>query len=308
MKALLFAAIIIMVLLLVPHGAVLGASQPEYAIQIGNDGSATWTVTQTLEINSSIETLETLQNRITLLAQASESINGRAMSASVDSLAFTRPTNSSYIEAEYKFDWENFSEVEGSHIVVGDVFRTANFFDRLYGDGKVYITYPSQYVVETVQPAPFARNDSIQMLEWLGTTDLENGTRIALTQGSTPSNFLDTLSENAVLIAGLLAIAAGSSIVLFNFRRSRKRRISTPEEGEPRNLPIMENDEEKTVKLIRSSGGSLYQSAITEQFGFSKAKTSQLLAVLEHRGIIKRYKKGRDKIVVLAEESKGETS
>jgi uncharacterized membrane protein len=189
------------------------------------------------------------------------------------------------------------------------VFRTANFFDRLYGDGQVYIIYPSQYVVETVQPTPFARNDSIQTLEWLGTTDLENGTRIVLIQESAvPSNFIDTLRGNAVLIVGLVAIAAGSSAVLFSFRRNRKKKISTLGRGEPKNLPIMENDEERTVKLIRSSGGTVYQSAITDQFRFSKAKTSQLLAVLEHKGIIRRYKKGRDKIVVLVEENKGEIS
>jgi uncharacterized membrane protein len=70
----------------------------------------------------------------------------------------------------------------------------------------------------------------------------------------------------------------------------------------------MESDEEKAVKLIKSSGGSLRQSAITDQLGFSKAKTSQLLTVLEQKGVIRRYKRGRDKIVVLVEEKKGEIS
>jgi uncharacterized membrane protein len=308
MKAPALAALILMVLLLVPYGKVLGASQLEYTIQIRTDGSATWIVTQTLGINSSIETVETLQKRITLLVEASENATGRAMTASVDSLAFTRSPNSSYVEAEYKFDWENFSEVEGSRILIGDVFRTPNFFDRLYGDGQVYVIYPSQYVVDTVKPMPFSQNDSIQTLEWLGTADLENDTRIVLIQESPAPNFVDTLTENAVLIVGLVAIAAGSSAVLFSFRRNRKKKISTLERGEPRNLPIMENDEERTVKLIRSSGGTVYQSAITDQFRFSKSKTSQLLAVLEHKGIIKRYKKGRDKVVVLVEENKGEIS
>jgi uncharacterized membrane protein len=308
MKALVLVAMILMVSLLVPYEEVLGASQLEYTIQIGSDGSATWTVTQTLGTNSSFETLETLQNSITLLVEASESITGRAMTASGVSLAFTGLTNSSYIEAVCKFEWENFSEVEGSHIVIGDVFQTANFFDQLYGDGQVYIIYPSQYVVETVKPTPFAQNDSTQTLEWLGTTDLENGTRIVLIPESTASNFLDTLTENAFLIVGLVAIAAGSSAVLYSFRRKRKKKISNLEKRELKNLPIMENDEDRTLKLIRSSGGTLHQSAITDQFGFSKAKTSQLLAVLERKGIIKRYKKGRDKIVVLAEENSGGTS
>jgi len=77
---------------------------------------------------------------------------------------------------------------------------------------------------------------------------------------------------------------------------------------EPGGLLGLVSDEEKAVKLIKSSGGSLHQSAITDQLGFSKAKTSQLLTVLEHKGVIRRFKRGRDKIVVLVQESKGETS
>ena len=48
------------------------------------------------------------------------------------------------------------------------------------------------------------------------------------------------------------------------------------------------------------------QSAIAEQCRFSKAKTSQLLAVLEQKKVITRYKKGRDKIVTLNERVTGE--
>lgn len=298
--------IVSVLLLLIPCAQVLGESQPTYTIQIGSDGSATWTVTQTLEINASIETLETLQNRITMLVNACESTTGRTMTASVDSLTFTRPTNSSYIEAEYKFEWQNFCEVQDAHIVIGDVFRSPNFFDQLYGDGEVYITYPLQYVVQTVQPAPFLQNDSIQTLEWLGTKDLQNGTRIVLMQKSTTLSFVDALKGNAVLIAGLLAVAAGSSIGFYMFRRNRKKKVKVLENVEVRSLPEMESDEEKTVKLIRSSGGNLYQSSITDELGFSKAKTSQLLGILEHKGVIRRYKKGRDKIVVLLEQGKSE--
>jgi uncharacterized membrane protein len=46
------------------------------------------------------------------------------------------------------------------------------------------------------------------------------------------------------------------------------------------------------------------QSDINDALKFSKAKTSQLLAALEKKGDITRYKKGRDKIVNLAERVK----
>jgi uncharacterized membrane protein len=42
---------------------------------------------------------------------------------------------------------------------------------------------------------------------------------------------------------------------------------------------------------------------IAEQCRFSKAKTSQLVAALEQKGVVRRYKKGRDKIVTLANQS-----
>jgi uncharacterized membrane protein len=309
MKALVLTvmATILLVLLVVPYGEVLGATQTEYAIQVGNDGSATWTVSQTLGINSSLETLENLQSKITLLVNASESTTGRAMTASVDSLTYT--ASGSYVEAVYKFQWENFSEVEGEQIIIGDVFQVPNFFSQyLYGDGAVYLSYQPDYVVVgPVQPQPSTRNDSIQLLSWLGTADFNGDTRIVLEEKPATPAFLGSLEEDAILIAVLAAIAA-CSVGFYVLRYNRKKKMRVPEMAEPKSLLGMESDEEKAVKLIKSSKGSLRQSAITDQLGFSKAKTSQLLAVLERRGVIRRYKRGRDKIVVLVQENKGETS
>jgi uncharacterized membrane protein len=308
MKALVLTlmAMILLVLLAVPYGTVLGASQPGYAIQIGNDGSATWTVTQILGVNSSIETLETLQNRITLLVNASESVTGRAMAASVDSLTFT--ASGSYVEAEYEFQWENFSKVKGEQIIIGDVFQVPDFFSQLYGDMAVYMSYPPEYVVVgTVQPPPSTQNGSIQLLSWLGTKDFNGDTRIVLAEISATTGFWGSLEEDVVLIAILAAIAAGS-VGFYVLRYNKKKKMMARETAQPGSLPVMESDEEKALKLIKSSGGSLHQSAITDHLGFSKAKTSQLLTVLEHKGVIRRYKRGRDKIVVLVEENKGEIS
>lgn len=307
MKALALAAVILCVLLLVPYGSVLGASQAEYMIQVSSDGSATWTVTQTLDVNSSFETLETLQSRLTSLVDVSESVVGRSMSVAVDSLVFTQ-VSSSYIEARYEFVWMNFSQLEGSRIVIGDVFRTSGFFDRLYGDGTVQVLYSSQYSVESVEPTPYVRNDSVQTLEWLGTKDLQDGTRIVLTQESGTSSLFGSLKANAILITSVVAIVAVSLIALFGYSRMKKKRVRTAVEGNIKLLSKLENDEERVVKLVRSSGGSMYQSAIKDQLGFSKAKASQLLSVLEKNGTVTRYKKGRDKIVVLVEKNKSEGS
>ncbi len=74
----------------------------------------------------------------------------------------------------------------------------------------------------------------------------------------------------------------------------------------PSDSKELETEEGKILKLLKSSSGSMHQSAIVEQCRFSKAKTSQLLTVLEKKGNITRYKKGRDKIVNLTERAKSE--
>ena len=170
------------------------------------------------------------------------------------------------------------------------------------------MTYPPEYVVVgPIQPEPSTQNDSIQLLSWLGTADFNGSTRIVLKEKSANTGLSGSLEEDAVLIMILAAIAAGS-VGFYVSRYNRKKKMRAPETAELRGLPGMESDEEKAVKLIKSSGGSLRQSTITDQLGFSKAKTSQLLTVLEHKGVIRRYKRGRDKIVVLVEENNGETS
>jgi uncharacterized membrane protein len=291
---------------LIPYRVVLSASQTKYSIQIGDDGSATWVVSQTLDVNASLDTLEEFQNKVTLLVEASRSITGRDMAASANSLVFT--ASGSYIDVERTFYWENFSKTEDMHIVIGDVFQVPNFFLELYGDGEVYMTYPPQYVVEEkVLPTPSTRNDSIQSLVWLGTVDFDSETRIDLTEKSATSGFIDTLEQNAMIIVALTVVIAGSSAGLYAFRHRGKKEITASETPEFPNLPGIQDDEKKTVKLIKSFGGSLHQSAITNQCGFSKAKTSQLLAVMEHKGIVRRYKKGRDKIVVLMEQDESGT-
>jgi uncharacterized membrane protein len=123
-----------------------------------------------------------------------------------------------------------------------------------------------------------------------------------------PSSLLDLLSRNPTPIILLTVAAACSSAGFYLFKR--RGRMQSTQVSEPRAyvLPSIESDEEKIVNLLRSSNGTLHQSVIVEQCKFSKAKTSQLLAALECKGTVRREKKGRDKIVVLAEQDSGAKS
>jgi len=128
-----------------------------------------------------------------------------------------------------------------------------------------------------------------------------------------PSIIFGLKSQNEVswpqstLIAAISAIAIAASLIGFYlFRQNRQKTKDIPKSATFAGATLTESDEEKILKTIQSSGGVLNQTAIAEQCRFSKAKTSQLLTALEQKGVIKRFKKGRDKIVMLTEKHNGE--
>jgi uncharacterized membrane protein len=66
------------------------------------------------------------------------------------------------------------------------------------------------------------------------------------------------------------------------------------EESEP--LP---EDLVQVLEIIKSEGGRVKQSELRKRLGCSEAKLSLMLTDLEHRGKIKKIKKGRGNIVIL---------
>jgi len=295
-----------LVLFLTPYTTVYCEGQIEYTIHVDDEGSATWLILHVAEFNASIDTLEQFEDRVTSLVEDAKNKTGREMTADVESIKYI--LSGSYVVVEYKFNWKNFSKIEDAKIIIGDVFQVENFFLQLYGEGEVYITYPLGYIVETVSPAPYERDDSHQTIRWLGTRDFTDGLPIIiLKEKSINPGFLEILQQSAIIIVSLVVIISGSSMGFYMFKRHKKRKRETMEMVEHLGPPGIESDEEKIVKLLKSSGGWLYQSAIVDQCKFSKAKTSQLLATLEGKGIVSRYKKGREKIVTLTEKDKGET-
>jgi len=276
--------------------------QIEYTIQIGLDGSATWIINQVLSANNTFSSPIQFQEKVTSLVKAAENYTDRQMSVDLESIILT--PSDSYIVIEYTFSWKNFSQVKNERIIVGDVFQVENFSQQLFGDGFLYITYPSQCVVETISPFPDKRDDSIQMLKWFGIQEFINRSpTIILRNKASTTLFLEFFWQNGILILGLFGIAAGTlSFYMLKYRKKKQK--GTVNSSEFAEFLTVATEEEKIVRLLRSSGGSLNQSKIVDQCKFSKAKTSQLLKSLEQKGIVSRHKKGRDKIVFLVEQER----
>jgi uncharacterized membrane protein len=302
MKSRLLVITCALLLLLASVDKVQGQSVIQYTLQINNDNSATWKIIQVADINASVDSLSDFQQRILALVDAAKSETQREMTLNEDSLQMVTTifweTQSKTIE--YTFKWENFSVTENSKIVFGDVFRVANFFSQLYGDGRLLINYPPTYAINSVSPTPSNQNSTLQTLEWHRTQDFIKGEPNVVLQGIISNQNVSDWQQYIVIALGSVTIIAGVLTAFYVFRR-RNRKKNTAQINTVSDGGQMDSGEETIIKVLRSSGGNLNQSIIAERCRFSKAKTSQLLSALEQRGVVRRYKKGRDKIVTLNE-------
>jgi uncharacterized membrane protein len=255
--------IILLILIFIECKTVSGEYQVEYNIQIQKDGTATWTITQTgTSIQASPITLyNTFNGKVTLIMEKAENKTSRAMEIANPKIDIN--VLGSYTVVKYQFDWINFSKIENTKIIVGDVFEVENFFQNLLGEGTVCITYPPQYKVESVSPPPHQQNESLQMLEWYGTKDFKTGEPSIILKEKTASESADIIKQNAILIVSLAALSIAIPLTVYTITHQKKRKISTEKQEQPI-VPQMESDEDKIIRLLKSAGGSLYQSEITK--------------------------------------------
>jgi uncharacterized membrane protein len=304
MKSRVLVIMCTMFLLLSSLNKAYGQSFVQYTIQINSDNSATWIIIQAVDINASVDSWSDFQYKVATLIDAARNETKREMTLDEDSLqmATTISWETQSKTIEYTFKWQNFSVTENSKVVFGDVFQVANFFSQLYGDGELQIAYPPMYTVESVSPTPNRQNSTFQTLEWISTQYFMNGKPTVTLATSSSNQNANGEQQNTIIALGSATIIAGALVGFYMFRRRNRKGVN--EKNVALGGPVMESGEEEIIKVIRSSGGSLHQSMIAEQCRFSKAKTSQLLASLEQKGVVRRYKKGRDKIVTLANQSK----
>ena len=294
------------ILIIASSGRVQAQTYTQYKIQLNSDGSAAWTIIQVSGLNGTVDTWADFQQKVTILVTAAATQTQRPMGVDNDTFqTSTTITSSDSKTTEYMFTWLNFSKTENEQLTVGDVFSVSGFFNQLYGDGALQINYPANYTLKSVTPTPDERDDSTQTLQWLGTQFFvaEHPSIILVAQEQASAN---SGQQQYLLIGSVSAVAVAAAIAGWFFLANRRHKQNSKELTVASTVTLLETEEEKVIKVLRSNGGSAYQSVITEQCRFSKAKTSQLLTTLEAKGVVRRYKKGRDKIVNLNEQAKGE--
>ncbi len=61
----------------------------------------------------------------------------------------------------------------------------------------------------------------------------------------------------------------------------------------------LDEDEKKAYELIKSKGGSMYQTDMIRETGFSKVKVTRIIDRMETKGIMERKRRGMANIIVL---------
>ena len=286
-----------------------------YRIEINSDNSATWTITQVQDINGTIDSWEGFQHKVVILIDEAAIKTQRQMAAAGDSfqMASRISQDTQSKTTEYQFTWINFSTTQNNQMFFGDVFTIPSFFYKLYGEGNIQIHYPESYTITSISPEPNQQHNSTNTISWIRTQDFINGrptiTLVAGTISPTPSQNTDNNFGQIYLLSGIVVATIIITLVSsFFVIRHRKAKIKVAQPSSPiyKKSSPLESEEEKILKVLHTNQGTAFQSFISAQCKFSKAKTSQLLTALERKGIVRRYKKGRDKIVILADEGKSE--
>ncbi|MEM2293099.1 MAG: MarR family transcriptional regulator [Candidatus Bathyarchaeia archaeon] len=275
------------------------ANATEYKVQLGSDGSAILEIIHAAESSFSYNTIQNFTANFTTLVERAEEMCGRKMDAVIDEINII-PQNS-YVLVKFRLYWKNFSKIEDSKIIAGDVFQVESFFSYLLGDGALSLIYPQEYVIASATPNPDEIDDSLKILKWLSAEGFSSQhPSITLTIKSASNVFLEFFITFVPI--AFLGLALFFAFYMYNRRRgARKAPIPSFYAH-----PDVKNSQGEIIRTLKAAGGRLYQSQIVEKCGFSKAKTSQLLKTLEKSGVIRRQKMGRDKLVILAEEKNGE--
>lgn len=141
---------LILCLLVASLGTVHCQNQVEYYVWVDAEGTAEWTIRQTLPVSASHDDLNAFSYKVEMLLKNVVDSTSRNMIGVVDSI--TSSAMGSYILVEYEFYWIDFGEKDNSKIIIGDIFQAPDFFTQLYGDGEFSISYPELYVVESASP------------------------------------------------------------------------------------------------------------------------------------------------------------
>lgn len=232
----------------------------------------------------------------------------------------------------FSFSWDGFGRVDGDQITMGDVFGSGFFIGE---EDVLEVTAPDEFVISDAEPRPDESGNAT--VEWHGREDFgEERPSLVIsptdTGGGTPSGQDETTesSPNYVLIALAAGVVLLVGSIVFAVWRDRMQVPTTQEDpndesgtrssqaaGEISNTDDpgdrsdgelapeagLVTDEGRVEKLLGENGGRMKQSAIVDELGWSKSKTSRVLSGMAEDGTVEKLRIGRENVIALPDET-----
>lgn len=108
-----------------------------------------------------------------------------------------------------------------------------------------------------------------------------------------------TLTDAILILISTLVIGfCGAYLLFFDFF-SAKEQSPVSKEKWKHAMKTLHGDELKLCELIMDADGVIYQGNLIKNSGFSKAKISRLLSLLESKGLVERKRRGMSNIIIL---------
>ncbi len=155
-----------------------------------------------------------------------------------------------------------------------------------------------QFVTGTAQESITITHEGDYTIDFIIAPDLDQGLEL------NDSDF--DLSSTEVEQSGSawpLALAIFAILAIFLFARRKQTKDSRPIHDEPAprspsTETIEPTDIDKALDIIKKEGGRISQKDLRAHFPLSEAKVSLMIAEMEHKGLIQKFKVGRGNVLV----------
>ncbi|PIN87301.1 hypothetical protein COV19_00255 [Candidatus Woesearchaeota archaeon CG10_big_fil_rev_8_21_14_0_10_44_13] len=108
-----------------------------------------------------------------------------------------------------------------------------------------------------------------------------------------------TIGVQKTISYSLIGMLIAASLYVIIFLKDRTMPGQSAPKPSKKVLEGLDNTEKKILDLVSRSEGSMYQSDIMKETGFSKVKVTRVLDRLEAKGLTERKRRGMTNIVVL---------
>jgi uncharacterized membrane protein len=182
----------------------------------------------------------------------------------------------------------NFAKLDpDKNLNIGDVFVGGLYLSK---DNTLIIQYPSGYTIEKAEPQPDQVRDG---MVWYGLRTFKAGEPAVILSRPSSSWMPPVIAVSAVFIIAAFVYmrkARGKNMVID---------AATEPVAETLTEAAMMDVEDRIVKLLNESGGSLYQSEIGKKLDIPRSTVSAALIQLHDKKIIQKVKKGRENLIRL---------